>query len=221
MDLINTLSNYILHLDKYLAQIINQYGYLTYVFLFLIIFIETGVVIMPFLPGDSLLFAAGTLAGLGHLNIFVLIGTLTLAAILGDTVNYWIGHFFGKRILANPRIPLNEKHIEKTHEFFKKHGKKTIILARFVPIVRTFAPFVAGIGNMEYKEFFSYNVIGAVIWVFSLTLAGFFFGSVPVVRQNFEYVVIGIVVISIAPMLLHFIQGKLAAKKEKKTVPKE
>jgi len=174
---------------------------MTYAILFGIIFVETGLVFVPFLPGDSLLFAAGAFAALGNLNLLLVLGLMMVAAILGDTVNYWIGHFFGDRLVANPRVPINKEHIEETQKFFDKHGGKTIILARFVPIVRTFAPFVAGIGRMKYSQFISYNVIGGVLWVLVATLAGFFFGNIPFVKENFSLVVLGIVVVSVVPMI--------------------
>lgn len=206
MEIIKFFIDFILHLDVYLGQIIQTYGILTYIILFAIVFTETGLVFFPFLPGDSLLFAAGAFASLGSLNIFVLMVLLIIAAIAGDTVNYWIGRFFGEQIVANPRIPINREHVEKTNEFFKKYGKKTIILARFVPIVRTFAPFVAGAGEMEYKKFASYNIAGAFIWVISVTLSGFFFGNIPFVQENFSLIVLAIIFISILPMLIPFFQ---------------
>lgn len=179
-----------------------MYGFATYAILFVIIFIETGLVFTPFLPGDSLLFAAGAFAALGSLNIFVVIGLLIVAAVLGDTCNYWIGHFFGQKLVENPKVPIKKEHIEETQKFFEKHGGKTIILARFVPIVRTFAPFVAGIGKMHYGNFISYNVIGGITWVIIASVAGYFFGNIPVVKENFSIVIIAIVLISIIPMLV-------------------
>jgi membrane-associated protein len=208
MELIKYLIDFILHIDVHLGQLIQTYGAITYAILFVIIFIETGLVVMPFLPGDSLLFAAGAFAALGALNIFSLLILLIGAAFLGDTVNYWIGHFFGEQLIANPRIPINKEHIEKTQKFFDKHGGKTIILARFVPIVRTFAPFVAGIGKMSYRHFISYNIIGGVLWVMLFTLAGFFFGNIPSVKHNFTLVIMGIIVISVLPMVIEFIRHK-------------
>jgi len=201
--------DFILHIDVHLGQIIATYGVVTYVILFVIIFMETGLVFTPFLPGDSLLFAAGAFAALGSLNIFLLLFFLFLAAALGDTVNYWIGHFFGKRIVAHPIIPINENHIKETQNFYKKHGGKTIILARFIPIIRTFAPFVAGIGSMSYAHFVLYNVIGAALWVAVATLAGFFFGNIPFVQKNFSLVIIGVVLISVLPIFTQIITSKL------------
>lgn len=198
-----------LHLDEYLTQFVNQYGSLTYAVLFGVIFAETGLVFFPFLPGDSLLFAAGAIAALGSLNPVILAIILITAAILGDTVNYWIGHFFGERIIASKRIPLiKAEHIEKTEEFYAKHGAKMIALARFVPIVRTFAPFVAGVGRMDYKTFVTYNIIGGVSWVVLFTALGYFFGNVPWVQKNFEIVIVVIILISVVPMLLEWWKNK-------------
>lgn len=200
------LIDFILHIDVHLGAIILSYGIATYAILFAIIFVETGLVFVPFLPGDSLLFAAGAFAALGNLNVFLVLGLMMLAAVLGDTANYWIGHFFGQKLIDNPKIPIKKEHIEETKNFFDKHGGKTIILARFVPIVRTFAPFIAGIGKMHYGKFLSYNLIGGVTWVAIATLAGFFFGNITVVKENFSLVVLGIGVISILPMFVPFIQ---------------
>lgn len=213
MEVLNSLIDFVLHIDKHLGEIISNYGMATYAILFVIIFVETGLVFTPFLPGDSLLFAAGAFAALGSLNIFVIVGLMIVAAIFGDTVNYWIGHFFGQKLVDNPRVPINKEHIEETQKFFDKHGGKTIILARFVPIVRTFAPFVAGIGRMHYGQFISYNVIGGITWVMAATLAGYFFGNIPVVKENFSLVVIGIVLISVVPMLIPIIKNVLSSKK--------
>ena len=206
MEFVKMLFDFILHIDVHLGQIILDYGTLTYAILFGIIFVETGLVFVPFLPGDSLLFAAGAFAALGSLNLYLTIGLMMVAAILGDTVNYWIGHFFGQKLVDNPKVPINKEHIEETQNFFDKHGGKTIILARFVPIVRTFAPFVAGIGKMHYTQFLSYNVIGGMAWVLVATLAGFFFGNIPFVKENFSLVVLGIVFISIVPMLVPLVK---------------
>jgi membrane-associated protein len=200
MDTLKTLIDIFLHLDTYLADIIARYGTWTYGVLFAVIFLETGLVVTPFLPGDSLLFATGTFAALGALNIWLVTGLLIVAAIAGDTVNYWIGHRLGDRAYSIKWI--KKEHLDRTHAFFEKHGGKTIILARFVPIVRTFAPFVAGIGRMSYTYFLMYNVVGGVLWVVSLTFAGYFFGNIPVVRKNFEFVIIAIVLISVMPMVI-------------------
>ncbi len=208
----NAPMDFILHLDEYLSQLVSTYGILTYAILFLIVFAETGLVVTPFLPGDSLLFAAGAIAALGSLNIWVVAVLLMIGAIVGDTVNYWIGHFFGQKIVDNPNIKfINQEHIDKTEKFYKKYGGKTIILARFVPIVRTFAPFVAGIGTMDYKKFLQFNVIGGVVWVGLFTLGGYFFGNIPVIKQNFHYAIIAIVVLSILPMMYEYIQHKRRA----------
>jgi membrane-associated protein len=209
MDIIMSLVNFILHIDTHLAQIVSTYGTVTYAILFGIVFIETGLVLTPFLPGDSLLFAAGALAALGSLNIWIIVPLLIVAAILGDTSNYWIGHFFGEQMIANPKIPIKKEHIEKTKAFFDKYGGKTIILARFVPIVRTFAPFVAGVGKMHYNTFISYNIIGGILWVVLFTLAGFFFGNIPSIKENFSIVIIAIILISVVPMIIEAVKHKL------------
>jgi membrane-associated protein len=202
------LIDFILHIDTHLGQIISAYGVATYAILFVIIFIETGLVVTPFLPGDSLLFAVGALVALGSLNLFSLLLLLILAAVLGDTANYWIGHFFGEKLVANPKVPIKKEHIEKTQKFFDKYGGKTIILARFVPIVRTFAPFVAGVGKMHYGKFISFNVIGGIAWVLIVVFSGFFFGNIPFVKENFSLVVLAIVFISILPMVFEYFNHK-------------
>ena len=206
MEFVKMVFDFILHIDVHLGQIILDYGTLTYAILFGIIFVETGLVFVPFLPGDSLLFAAGAFAALGSLNLPLTLGLMIIAAIAGDTLNYWIGHFFGQKLVDNPRVPINKEHIEETQKFFDKHGGKTIILARFVPIVRTFAPFVAGIGKMHYTQFLSYNIIGGITWVLVATLAGFFFGNIPFVKENFSLVVLGIVFVSVVPMLVPLVK---------------
>jgi membrane-associated protein len=203
----------ILHLDKHLDTIIRSYGMWTYLLLFLIIFCETGLVITPILPGDSLLFAAGTFAALGSLDPAWLIISLSVAAVLGDTANYWIGSAVGPKVFhrENSRL-LNKEHLKRTHEFYEKYGGKTIIIARFVPIIRTFAPFVAGIGSMTYSHFIAYNVIGGVGWIAILVLAGYFFGNIPVVRQNFSLVILAIIIISILPGVIEFVRQKYAKR---------
>lgn len=218
MDIISSLIDIVLHLDKYLADIFGTYGIWTYAILFLIIFMETGFVVTPFLPGDSLLFAAGTFASPalgGVLNIFILIPLLTLAAILGDTVNYWIGHYIGPKAFSGNIRFLKKEYLDQTHDFYERHGGKTIILARFIPIIRTFAPFVAGVGAMNYKKFFVYNVTGAILWVGIFTLGGYFFGSLPFVKDNFTIVVLVIIVISVLPAVYEFVKEKLRAKRER------
>ncbi|MCX7881216.1 MAG: DedA family protein [Patescibacteria group bacterium] len=208
MEVIKFLFEFVLHIDKHLGEIIQTYGALSYFILFVIIFLETGLVFTPFLPGDSLLFATGAFASLGAFNFPLLLLILILAAVLGDTSNYWIGHFFGEKIVGHPKIPINENHIKKTNEFFKKHGGKTIILARFVPIIRTFAPFVAGTGQMDYKKFIFYNIIGGVLWCSLFIGAGYFFGNIPFIKKNFSLVVIAIILISLIPIILEVIKKK-------------
>ena len=213
MELILNLVDLFLHLDKYLEEIIKNYGTLTYLILFVVIFIETGLVATPFLPGDSLLFAAGAFAGLGSLNIFVLYGLLSLAAILGDTANYWIGHYIGPRAFSGNIRFLKKEYLDRTHAFYEKHGGKTIILARFIPIIRTFAPFVAGIGAMSYGKFITYNIVGGLLWVASFLSLGYFFGNLPVVEKNFSLVIIAIILISVMPAVIEFIKEKTRARK--------
>jgi membrane-associated protein len=214
MEIISDLVDFILHLDVHLNSIIKNFGIWTYLILFLIIFLETGVVVTPFLPGDSLLFAAGSFAALGSLNVFALFILLTLAAILGDTLNYWIGHFIGPRAFSGNSRFLKKEYMDRTHEFYEKHGGKTIILARFIPIIRTFAPFVAGIGAMDYPRFFFYNVIGAVLWVSLFTFGGYFFGNLPFVRDNFTIVILVIILISVLPGVFEFLREKFKFRKE-------
>jgi membrane-associated protein len=214
MDIIKEIIDFILHLDVHLNELIIHYGTLTYLILFLIIFAETGLVITPFLPGDSLIFAAGTFAAQGSFNLHLLFLILAVAAILGDTINYWIGKFFGHKIVESKRIKLiNKSHIEKTHRFFEKYGGKTIIIARFVPIVRTFAPFVAGAGSMTYKKFIKYNIIGGILWVGLFTYAGYYFGNIPAVKNNFIFVIIVIIFLSILPPIIELIKHKIESKK--------
>ncbi|PIY68858.1 hypothetical protein COY90_03640 [Candidatus Roizmanbacteria bacterium CG_4_10_14_0_8_um_filter_39_9] len=209
MELLKFMVDFILHIDVHLGQIISTYGIATYAILFGIIFMETGLVFTPFLPGDSLLFAAGAFAALESLNLSLLLILMIIAAILGDTANYWIGHFFGKKIIAHPKIPIDESHIKETQKFFNKHGGKTIILARFMPFIRTFAPFVAGIGQMSYGMFISYNIIGGMLWVSIATLTGYFFGNIEFVKKNFSLVIIGVVIISLLPIMFEIISRKL------------
>ena len=214
MDLISFIVDFILHLDEHLSTIIQNYGIWTYLLLFLIIFLETGLVVTPFLPGDSLLFAAGTFAALGALNVGVLFLLLSVAAILGDTVNYWIGHYIGPRAFSGNVRFLKKEYLDRTHEFYERHGGKTIILARFIPIIRTFAPFVAGIGAMTYPSFIAYNVIGGVLWVAIFTFGGYYFGNLPVVKENFTLVILAIIFISVLPGVIEFFKERARAARK-------
>lgn len=210
-----TILKFILHIDTYLELIINQFGALTYVILFVIVFAETGFVVTPFLPGDSLLFVAGTLAGKGLFSIWVLYITLLVAAILGDTLNYWIGHFLGPKVFQKKNARLfNPAYLEKTQKFFAKHGGKTIILARFIPIIRTFAPFVAGIGTMNYSQFILYNIAGGFLWVTLFVWGGYFLGSLPIVQENFHTAIIVIIFLSLLPPTYEIIKSKREKHKE-------
>ena len=209
MELIKWVVEILLHLDTHLDSVIRNYGFWTYGIFFLIIFLETGLVVTPFLPGDSLLFAAGTFAALGSLDAKWLIILLSLAAIVGDTVNYWIGYRVGPKVFRkeNSRF-LNKKHLHRTHQFYERYGGKTIIIARFVPIIRTFAPFVAGIGSMTYGRFITYNIVGGIAWVVIFILGGYFFGNIPLVRQNFSLVIVAIIILSILPGIIEFLRQR-------------
>lgn len=215
MEIITFFIDFVLHLDEQLSTIISQYGTWTYAILFLIVFMETGFVVTPFLPGDSLLFAAGSFAALGALNPFIIVGLLCVAAILGDTVNYSIGNYIGDRAFSGNIRWLKKEYLEQTQEFYEKHGGKTIILARFVPIIRTFAPFVAGVGTMPYNKFVSYNVIGGIVWVTSFTFLGYFFGNLPFVKDNFELVIFAIIFISFIPPVMEFFKARKEIKAKK------
>jgi len=209
MDILINFINAIMHIDKYLTLLVGHYGILTYGILFLIIFIETGVVVMPFLPGDSMLFAAGALAGIGSMNIFTLLITVYLAAVLGDTANYYIGKKIGKSILAKEKIRfINKEYLMKAQSFYEKHGSMTIVIGRFIPIIRTFVPFVAGIGEMNYSKFIPYNIIGGGLWVSLFLGGGFFFGNLTFVRNHFSYMLIAIIIISLLPGVIVFINEK-------------
>jgi membrane-associated protein len=208
VELIRELIDFFLHLDEHLSQLISRYGTGTHLILFLIVFCETGLVITPFLPGDSLLFAAGTFAALGALDLRLLIVLLTIAAIVGDTVNYWVGSYVGPRAFSGNVRFLKKEYLDRTHAFYEKHGGKTIILARFIPIIRTFAPFVAGVGAMSYPKFLTYNVIGAVVWVVLFVLGGYFFGNIPTVRQNFTLVILAIIAISVLPIVIEAVRSR-------------
>jgi len=202
------LIDFIIHIDKYLALIIQNYGLFTYIILFIIIFLETGLVITPFLPGDSLIFLTGAFAAQGVFNIVILFLILVLAAVLGDTVNYWIGNYFGDKVFSKSSL-FKREYLEKTRQFYKKYGGKTIIYARFIPIIRTFAPFVAGIGAMDYTRFLIFNVIGALSWVLIFLSGGYFFGGVPIVKNNLTIVILLIILISILPPLIEYLRHKL------------
>jgi len=218
IDLIKQLIDFILHIDKHLADIIAQYGAWTYGVLFAIIFAETGFVVTPFLPGDSLLFATGTFCARPEtgLNVHLMAFLLTAAAILGDTVNYWIGAKIGPKVFKREDSRwLRKKHLDRAHEFFEKYGGRAIILARFVPFLRTFVPFVAGVGKMTYSHFIAYNIIGGILWINIFTYAGFFFGSHPLIQRNFKLVIIAIIIISLIPIAVEFIRARHQAKKEK------
>lgn len=208
MEFIKGIVDFILHIDKHLNSIVQSFGAWTYLLLFGIIFAETGLVITPFLPGDSLLFAVGALAAIGSLNIYLVFIILAAAAIIGDSVNYAIGNIFGERLLKAHSRFFKEEYIIRTHRFFEKYGGKTIVLARFVPIVRTFAPFVAGLGNMNYFYFLTYNVVGGILWVSIFVFGGFLFGNLPIVKEHFTVVIFAIVIVSILPGVIEFVKHK-------------
>ena len=221
MNIISWLIDFILHMEKYLPAMVSQFGIFTYIILFLVIFIETGLVVTPFLPGDSLLFAAGAIASLpnGGLNVVALYLVVAAAAVAGDTVNYWIGHYIGPRAFSGNVRFLKKEYLDSTQAFYDKHGGKTILLARFVPIVRTFAPFVAGVGKMRYSYFISYNIFGGVLWTALFTFVGYFFGNLPFIQKNFSLVVIAIVLISILPMLYELIKSRRQSKPKSSLPP--
>jgi membrane-associated protein len=215
MDLLFTIIDFVLHFDHYLPDIIATYGFWTYLILFVIIFCETGLVIMPYLPGDSLLFVAGALAGAGYLNIEILLVCLIIAAVLGDSVNYWIGHKVGMKILEKNYSLVRRDHLETTEQYFTKYGGLTIVIARFVPFIRTFAPFLAGVGNMSYRWFLTYNIAGATLWIVGFTLTGYFFGSIPIVKENFGliiYAIIGISFVAVGSIILSMYRSMKAGK---------
>jgi membrane-associated protein len=209
VELLATFIDVVLHLDRHLQVLVAQYGAWVYLILFVIVFCETGLVVTPFLPGDSLLFVAGTVAAAGGMDVHLLVVLLIIAAILGDTVNYWIGNYLGPRVFHYQDSRwLNRKHLERAHAFYERHGGKTIVIARFVPIIRTYAPFVAGIGAMSYARFVAYNVGGAVLWVVSLAYAGYFFGNLPIVKNNLTLVIIGIIILSIMPGVIEYLRHR-------------
>jgi membrane-associated protein len=210
MDLPFLFIDMVLHFDKYLPGIIETYGFWTYLILFVIVFCETGLVVTPYLPGDSMLFVAGALAGAGLLNIEVLIISLIIAAVLGDSVNYWIGHTIGMKVLDWRCSFIKKEHLHTTHEYFEKYGGFTIVIARFVPFIRTFAPFLAGVGNMSYRWFITYNIVGAVLWVSAFSMIGYFFGGLPIVKENFSllvYAIIGISLLAVASVIFQIIRS--------------
>ena len=214
------LINFIVHIDKYLSVIIQTYDTWTYAFLCLIIFLETGFVITPLLPGDSLLFAAGSFAAIGALNIWILLIVLILAAIGGDSINYSIGYYLGPKVFKEEKARFFKKeYLERTNEFYKKYGKKTIVIARFVPIIRTFAPFIAGIGKMNYWEFLKFNVIGAILWVTLFILGGYYFGRIPIIKENFSLVIIIIIATSLIPIAIEIWKKKTKKYPEKTPIP--
>ena len=217
MEMILKFFDILLHLDKYINVVIQDYGQWTYLILFLIVFCETGLVVTPFLPGDSLLFVAGAFAALGSLNLVWVLVLLSVAAILGDTINYWVGNFIGPKVfqMQNSRI-FKKEYLDRTHQFYEKYGPITIVIGRFVPIIRTFAPFLAGVGSMTYGKFLTYNVVGGLLWIFSFTLGGYFFGNLPFVKKNFTFVIFAIIIISVLPTVIEYFRQRKAAKKEVK-----
>ncbi len=212
LDLIKELIDLILHIDKHLLAFCSDYGNLTYLILFVIIFVETGLVVMPFLPGDSLLFAAGAMAATGCFDPILLVGLLFVAAFLGDTLNYHIGKYIGDKAFTRDYKFVKKKHLLATQAFYEKHGGKTIIIARFIPIIRTFAPFVAGIGVMSYRRFISYNLVGGFLWVASFVVLGYFFGNLPIVKKNFTLVIFAIIFLSILPPIIEFLKHQFSKK---------
>ena len=216
MDVLFHLIDFFLHLDKYLPLIIQSFGILAYVIMFLVIFCETGLVVTPILPGDSLLFALGAFAAQGALNIEILLISLCIAAVAGDTVNYSIGKFLGPKVFHYPDSRFfKREYLVRTHQFYEKHGGKTIIIARFIPIIRTFAPFVAGIGTMKYLRFISYNVVGGISWICLFMLAGYYFGGIPAVKRNFTLVIIAIIIISVMPGVIEYVRQKYFVSRAK------
>jgi membrane-associated protein len=208
MELLKQFIDILLHLDRYLVSLSAEYGVWIYAILFLIIFCETGLVVTPFLPGDSLLFAVGALASTGAVDLWLIVLLLSVAAILGDTVNYFVGYKFGDYLVKHQSKLIKKEYLDKTHDFYERYGGRTIVIARFVPIVRTFAPFVAGMGSMTYSHFLTYNIVGGLVWIFSLSFLGFFFGELPIVKKNFSLVIFGIIFISILPIVWEFVKAK-------------
>ncbi|MBA3658065.1 MAG: DedA family protein [Gemmatimonadales bacterium] len=213
MDLLRSVIDLFLHLDQHLGRVLAEYGVWTYAILSAIVFCETGLVVTPFLPGDSLLFAAGTFAALGSLDVRIVMALLFVAALLGDNVNYWFGRYVGPRALSGQHRFLRREYLDRTSAFYAKHGGKTIVMARFIPIIRTFAPFVAGVGAMRYPTFLAYSVAGAALWVGLFVLGGFYFGNIPVVRNNFTLVILAIIAVSVLPVVLEALKNRGSAKR--------
>lgn len=213
MDWINQLIDFILHIDSHLSELVSTYGILIYIILFLILFCETGLVIAPFLPGDSLLFAAGTMAATGNMNLFVLCLICILGAVLGNQVNFTIGKYFGPRIFEKDRKYIRKDYLDKTHLFYEKHGGKALIIGRYIPFIRTFVPFVAGISQMDSYKFTVYNVVGALLWIIPVVGVGYLFGNIPVVKENFSIIVLAILILSVLPMLIGLISAWIHSKK--------
>ena len=207
-DTIVYIIDLFLHLDVHLGELIAKYHNITYIILFIVIFAETGLVVTPFLPGDSLLFAAGTFAAIGDLNALWLFILLSVAAIIGDTVNYWVGHYIGPKVFQKESKFIKKEYLQRTHNFYEKHGGKTIIIARFIPIIRTFAPFIAGVGAMTYSKFILYNVVGGIVWVAIFVFGGYYFGNIPAVRNNFSIVIVAIILISVLPGVIEFLRHR-------------
>lgn len=214
MELLKNFADIFLHLDDYLSQIIRNFGLWTYLILFVMIFCETGLVVLPFLPGDSLLFAAGAFAAAGAFNKWILFASLSIAAVAGDTVNYWIGNYAGSKVFHYENSKFFKKeYLERTHKFYEKYGGKTIIIARFIPIIRTFAPFVAGIGAMTYWRFLLYNVVGGISWIAVFVFGGYYFGNIPIVKRNFTSVILAIIILSTMPGVIEYIRHRRSEKK--------
>lgn len=215
MEWINYLIEFVLHIDKHLVELVQQYGIYIYIILFLILFCETGLVVTPFLPGDSLLFTAGAIAASGNMNIFALILTCVIAAFTGNQTNFVIGKFFGPKIFATEQKYLHKDHLQKTQEFYDKHGGKALIIGRYIPFIRTFVPFVAGLGQMNSYRFTLYNIIGAMLWIIPVLGCGYLFGNIPFVKKNFSMIILAILFLSVLPMIIGIVSAWLEAKKSK------
>jgi membrane-associated protein len=215
MEIIKNFIDFVMHLDVNLTQLANDFGIWTYLILFIVVFCETGLVVTPFLPGDSVIFVIGALSASGKLNLFAMMMVLMAAAVIGDTVNYQIGKLFGHKLFKNPDAKIfKKKYLDKTHDFYERHGGKTIIIARFIPIIRTFAPFVAGMGSMTYLKFLSFNIVGGVSWVIVFIFGGYFFGTIPIVKNNFTFVIFAIILISLLPGIITYLNSRRTVKAE-------